>query len=71
MADGGFWEVAGRGPAGEIFIFRCGWGVGPCCAPGGHQYGWEPAGSPAGPGRNLAVRVGGLLLPYHTLDQVL
>ena len=34
---------------------RCGWGVGPCCAPGGRQYGWEPAGSPAGPGRNLAA----------------
>ena len=37
---------------------RCGWGVGPCCAPGGRQYGWEPAGSPAGPGRNLAARGG-------------
>ena len=23
---------------------RCGWGAGPCCAPGGRQYGWEPAG---------------------------
>ena len=35
---------------------RCGWGVGPFCAPGGRQCGWEPAGSPAGPGRNLAAR---------------
>ena len=37
---------------------RCGWVVGPCCAPGGRQCGWEPTGSPAGPGRNLAVRGG-------------
>ena len=35
---------------------RCGWGVGPCCAPGGRQCGWEPAGSPAGPGQNLAAQ---------------
>ena len=37
---------------------RCGWVVGPCCVPGGRQCGWEPAGSPAGPGRNLASRGG-------------
>ena len=37
---------------------RCGWVVGPCYAPGGRQCDWETAGSPAGPGRNLAARGG-------------
>ena len=41
---------------------RCGWVVGPCCVPGGCQCGWEPAGSPAGPGRTRAAQGGCRLL---------